>query len=348
MARPKEPGLLALNESKRTRKRQIVTGKAAIGGIPPKLFLSGLGLLLVGGFVYFRVQAAQLEEQRGALLAEQRAVEKALGAELRSLRDEIEGKVQSLAKVAPKDQVGSTRFEELFAQPGVFLRLRLEDAQSPETMRRAAQASLRDGFTACLIRDPKAPFPEQGQACRESSECQPGELCTEFKVCQRPSSPFNMRLVYRAMSVLDDPWVDQVKEASNDLALRAQRLVLESVTRVDVPLAIEVFQRAKYAVVVLDEAPTEDIAAERGPEESLAEFAQRIPHVARVGVWSLPEGEPLAVLRLRADGELRDVGHTKAIGGADSIRTRARQANSCALAVELKGRLMRHTAPAAE
>lgn len=347
----REPGLQVLNQSKRSRHRQMVTGRAAIGGgIPPKLFLAGFVLLAIGGFFYYRADSRELEQQRGALLAGQRAMESTLGPRLRPLRDSIEGAALELSR----DPMGKDFVElpeavdRLLVSPGIYLRLRLEDARSAETMRKGARSSLRDAFSSCLFRDPKGVPLGEGKACRESTECEAGELCTEFSVCQRPATPFNMKLLYRALSVLDPSWVEQVRTAKSDLALVALERMLESVTRVDVPLAIEVFQRARFALVLLDEPSPDAEKAERGEEESDADFAQRVPHAARAGIWSLPDNKLWARVHLEARGELRDVGSGKKDFGPEASRTRARQGQGCAFALELRGRLTDPKVPPAE
>jgi hypothetical protein len=339
----KEAGLISLNESRRNRRRQMATGRAAIGGLPLRLFSFGFLLLLGAGFVYYRVQASKLEEQRAALLAKQRAVEATLGPKLGPLQRSVEQHARALASQKTESFVkAGVDFASLLRSPGVYLRLPQADVEPQEKLKKAAMSSLRDGFSACLVADPRASAPGVGKACKESAECATGELCTEFKVCQRPGSPFNMRLLYRATSVLESGWVDAVRAASSDLGLVAQDRMLESITKVDVPLAIEVYQRARFALVVLDE-PFEGKSDEKADaSESPAELLQRLPHRAKVGLWSLPDGELLASLRAEALGELRDVGRERAPGGLESAHTRTRLANSCALALEFK----EHLAPA--
>jgi hypothetical protein len=111
-------------------------------------------------------------------------------------------------------------------------------------------------------------------------------------------------------------------------------------------LAIEVYQRARFALIVLDESPQPAVVAGKPDAgETPSEFLQRQPHVAKVGLWSLPEGEWLAYLRAEATGELRDVGQDRAIGGVESVHARARLANSCGLALEFKSHLLGSVAP---
>jgi hypothetical protein len=336
------PGLPSLNASRRTRHRQVVTGRATVTGIPPRLFGLGILVLVVGGFLYFRQSQAELAEKRGQIMAKQRAIAAELGPRLVPLRDRVESAARELG--APQDlptfvQSGID-FTSLFGAPGLYLRALRSDTSNLEDLRRAAQESLRDGFTACILRDERAGSPSVGAACRESQACQPGELCNEFGVCARPSSPFNTRLLYRALGVLSEQWTGEVERAGTDLALIAYERGLDSVTEVDIPVAIDVYQRSKYVVIVLDEEPNGGLPPKVAPDEPETDLERvlRAPHQARVGIWSLPEGRPLLKMRAPASGTLRDVG-ARTLTSAGSEAARARQANSCGLALEVRSQL---------
>jgi len=340
------PGLPSLNTSRHTRHRQLVTGRAVVGGIPPRLFGFGLLILVVGGFLYFRQAQAELVEQRGRILARQRAIAVELGPRLIPLRDRIEGAARELAGTAPATFVQpGVDFEQLFGAPGLYFRGLHSDAQNLEALRKAAQESLKDGFAACLLRDERAAPQFLGKPCRESQACATGELCSEFGVCARPSSPFNMRLLYRALGVLSEQWTTEVQAASTDLALLAYERGLDSVTQVDIPVAIDVYQRSKYVAIVLDEAPEGELPpkVEQDRPETELERVMRTAHPARVGIWSLPDGKLLARVRAPASGTLRDVGQRTVMNAATEA-ARARQANSCGLALEVQAQLF---APAA-
>lgn len=342
MAENHRPGLPSLNEARAERRRQLATGRAKIGGLPPQFFLWG-GLVLVTFFVaYYRVSQSDLEKARNALMAKQRAVATTLGPKLLPIRDKVEAAAQELAKAEyPGDFVApGLELDKLVDTPALYLRLRMEDAGDVERLRKAATTSLRDGFTSCLFRDLRAGSPSEGTACRESNQCSPGEICTEFNVCQRPTQPFNMRLLYRALHVLSSKWTDEVHQARNELALSAYDGGLDSVTRVDIPVAIEVFQRAKIVALVLDEPPAGGLPEELPEvEETEQERLQRSQHFARVGVFDLKTGEPLLRLRTEAAGELRDLGTRRGVPAVSVQAARQRQANSCALALEVKRRV---------
>lgn len=343
------PGLPSLRESRLNRKRQLVTGKVNVGGLPPKVMLWGLFVLVVGGFLYFWDAQAQLEEQRRTVMTKQRATAKVLAPKLIPMRDTIEKGVKELSRGGKERVADGVDWEKLLSSPGVYMRTRLEDAKDLEVLRKVSSEALRDGFTACLIRDPSAKLPTSGKECRDSNQCEAGEFCNEYSACQRPSSPFNMRMLYRALHVLSDSWVSEVREAGTEYAITAYDRSLDSTTKIDLPIAIEVYQRSKYAIIVLDEDPKGGLPKplESNEFESAALRVQRVPHDARIGVWELPSGKLLARVSARADGELREVGTRRAPVGQESEAVRARQANNCALALDFQSRLNPPTEPQA-
>ncbi len=340
------PGLPSLNEARAERKRQLATGRAKVAGFPPHLVLWAFVILGTAGVLYYRNSQTELERDRNALMAKQRAVAALLGPKLFPIRDKVESAAKELSGDYPGDFVAPGQdLERLAETPSVYLRLRQEDASDVEKLRKAATASLRDGFTSCLYRDPHAAVPASGTTCRLSADCQPGELCTEYNVCQRPTQPFNMRLVYRALHVLSSKWTDEVHQARNELAIDAYDGGLESVTRVDVPAAIEVFQRSKLVTVVVDEPPKEGLpAAIEGADESDAERVQRSQHMARVGIWDVKSGQLLLRLRTEAAGQLHDVGR-RASQDPAALAARQRQANGCAVALAVKDKIASAAAP---
>jgi hypothetical protein len=311
------------------------------GGIPPKVFLWGLAFLLGSGFIYFQRAQTELEQQRNAIFNTQRATAQLLAPKLIPLRDAVEKYVTDLVKPGKEVIAAGTDFQKVLGAPTVYLRVRLDEARDRATLRRAAAESLRDGFTSCLLRDLSAASPTAGRVCRESTECAPGELCNEYRKCGRPSSPFNMRLLYRGLLILSDEWTKEVKEAGTDTKLLAYDRSLDAVTRVDIPVAIEVHQRAQYALVVIDEDPPAGLPPPVSEEyESPAERVQRVAHVARVGIWDLKQDQLLARLEGQAEGELRAAGTRSPELTPATEAARARLAKSCGLALQIKSKLL--------
>ena len=337
----REAGLESLNTSRRERHRRITTGKATIGGIPPKLFLWGLGFLVLSGILYFRNHLSETEIMRNKLMAKQRAIAQQLSPKLIPLRDRIEQAARELAASTADDKQAGVNFKEVLRESSVYLRLRAEDVRETKTLRKAATESLRDGFTSCFIRGERPKTTHGPVACEKSKQCESGEICSEYGQCQLPSSPFNARLLYRGLLVLSEQWVDEVEKARNEIALSAYEGTLDSVTEVDIPAAIEVYQRARYLIIVLDEDPDSGIP-ESIPHafESKTERVQRVGHPARVGIWDLKTGSLLARQRGLAEGLLREVGTRHTQGSLLNQAALSRQANSCALATTVRADLL--------
>jgi hypothetical protein len=316
-----------------------VLGRAKMPAVPPHFWLWTLVGLSAFAVVYWRLAQGQIENARSRVLAKQRAMSVALGPKLYPFRDRAEGWVRELSATWPGDFVAKgVDLEQLRAGPTVYLRLRIASASSVKAMRKAAQTSLRDGFTSCLFVSSKLP-PTTGQACRTAGDCESGKLCNEWNVCADPEQPYNLRLAYRTLRVLSSDWTDEVHEATSELALSAYDRDLDNVAKRDVPVTVEVLQRSKYFALVLDEDPPGGIPAEvpeapSTPEERL----QGLAHFARVGIWDLQKGEPLLQLRAEAAGEFVPVGK-QIIKDAQTLAAQQRQVNNCQLALRARAKL---------
>jgi hypothetical protein len=339
--RQRERGLPSLNEARAERRRAFAVGKVRLRAMPPQFWLwTALGMAAFG-VVYWRIAAGQLESQKSAVMAKQRAVAKSLGPRIQPFVDSIEGWARELSGDWPGELVdGQISWDSVAHKPGVYFRVLMEDAADKSKLEKAATASLHDGFTSCFfISDPGAVATE-GPKCQKNADCAPGLMCNDWEVCTRPSRPYNMRLAYRALRVLMPEWSNHLYQASNDLEVRASERDLDQVTRVDVPVAIELLQQAKFATLVLDEPPAAAVWQANGalPQESKVERVQRLPHMARVGIWDLVTKRLLVRWRGLAEGRLVSAGRPVQLG-PDTEASRARQANSCMLAWELRGRL---------
>ena len=126
----------------------------------------------------------------------------AVGGDGLALRDKLEGWVMELgsgklpAQVAP-----GIDLDEVARGPAIYLRLPLAEAASPERIRKAAARSLRDGFTSCLFVG-QTSAPAAGAACVQTSQCGPGEVCSDWKVCAPPAHPYTASLLYEGVRVL--------------------------------------------------------------------------------------------------------------------------------------------------
>jgi hypothetical protein len=321
-ARPR--GLKAIEEARQAR------GKLRF---PPARFWGWAAVVLVvSAILHWKWSQGQLESARQRLMAEQRAVAAELGQRWSAMRGSVERWTLELARepgpeVIDREALAGWDFRE---RPGLYLRLRVDEAKDVETLRKALKSSLRDAFTACLMRVPN-PSPLAGPECKRTRDCAVGQLCNELDRCSPPAQPYNLRVAYRTMSVLSDEWVRDVQDASTELRLRLLGGMFEDTVRDDLPIAVDLLARAQYLLVVLDE-PVPGLVVPDGGSPTLA--LQAVPHTARVGVWRLSDGKNVLRIRREAGGQL--LGGTPAAVGDDVLDARQRQANSCALALAVR------------
>lgn len=335
----RERGLPSLNQARAERRRALVYGKVAFRAMPPHFWLWVVVGAAAFGVIYWRVTESKLEGRKSAVMAKQRAVAVALGPKIQPFRDQVEGWARELAADGPADFVApGNGLQGLREAPGVYLRLRREVTKSPKQIRKAAQISLLDGFTSCLFISPTA-MQTQGKACHVTSECEPGQLCNEWNVCAAPPRPYNMRLAYKALRVLSTDWSDDLHAADTDLAVNAFDRDLDSVAKHDVPVAVEIMNKAKFVTLVIDEDPVGGLpkpGADETPEQEL----QRLPHFARIGIWDIATKTPLLRLRAQASADFVAMGAHPTMSN-ESQAAQARQANSCALALAVRGKIER-------
>jgi hypothetical protein len=302
--------------------------------LPPKFWLWTCILLGVLVIARWRMAENQLVEDRGALLARQRTVAAEHGTRWDGLRDKIEkwsvacGE-KKLAEVVDRPVLKRWDFRSL---AGIYLRVGIHAASDAQSVRQAAEESLHDGFTSCLIQS-SSPDPLAGKECIDSQNCAVGELCGDLRRCVRYTQPYNLRLAYRTLYVLSDEWIDELHAADGRLAMRATEAAFDSAMRVDIPVAIELLNKASYFMVVVDEpAPLHIDAPEGAKPDSDDRGVSTDPHDARVCVWRLSDDRPVLAIRRRAEGQL----HGTAPQAEKARKARQRQANSCALALAVR------------
>ncbi|MFP6687417.1 MAG: hypothetical protein VB934_22050 [Polyangiaceae bacterium] len=323
------PGATGLPSLKQARARR---GRAR--SFPAKFWLWSaviVGALIV---VRWRVAERKLSEDRNALLARQRTIAAELGPRWHGLRGKIEGWTAECAKPKFTKFVATEPIEswDFRTMAGIYLRLDIDSATNVESLRRAAQQSLHDGFTSCLIQAPNDD-PLKGKECLSSEDCAVGELCGDLLRCVRHSQPYNLRIAYRTMYILSDPWIAEVHAADGDLSMRVTKSAFDRATRLDIPVALELLNKAKYFMVVVDEPAPVDIDAPNGAKPDADERGVSTQaHDARVCVWRLSDDAPLLAVRLRASGEL----HGTTPHSEESRKARQRQANSCGLALAVR------------
>ncbi len=318
-------GLPSLAQSKQDR----VTGKVRY---PSTKFWAWSAIVLaVTGIVHWKRSQAEVESTRSNLLARQRAVVGELGPRWFPLREKIERWSLELAKdpggeVVEKDLLQSWKFLD---KPGIYLRLDLEQASSSDALRKAANDSLRDGFTACLFRaDNKNQL--SGKECKRTRECAVGEICNELDRCALPAQPYNLRVAYRSLRILSDDWIRGVQDADGELKLRALVAFFDDTSKDDLPVAIDMLARGQYFAVVIDE-PVDNLNVPQGSSKS--EALRAVPHPSRVGIWRLSDGKLVVRLRRTVDADLKMSG---VVMDEKVVAAQKRQALSCALATSVR------------
>ncbi len=338
--RPLGRGLPALNESRVARKRSIVLGRARVREVATRFWLLTFAGLAVFAVVYYRHSQQELAEQRSQLAARQRAVVVAAGQGGFELRDKLEAWVLELAQGEVEASVSPlASLDEISRGPGIYLRARQQDVRDVESLRRAATRSLHDGFTSCLFvgKTPDA----AGTPCKAKSQCGPGELCDDWGVCSVPGQPYNLRLLYAALAVQGRDWHERLAATTDELQVRAMELELEGTAKHEVPAAVELVRRSRFFTAVLDEEalgtqpePGVDAGVEETPEQRL----QTTDHFVRVGIWDIARSELLVRLRLEVAGRFVSMGRD--VDDVAAARSRQRQANNCAAAVEVREALL--------
>jgi hypothetical protein len=318
-------GLSAVEESRGRRGR--------LPAIPGRVLAWIFTVLVAGGIFYWKKTQGEIESQKAALFAKQRGVLAELGPRIEPLKRRVEDWTVAAAGPYQGDSVAEElKAFDFTALPGVYLRLRLADATSPESIRKASASSLRDGFTSCLFREPNA-LPTSGPACKASRDCSPGTFCNETDHCMPPAQPYNLRTVYHGTRVLGDEWSLGLRGAGDDMKMRLLEREFESAIKDDIPLVIDMLTRAQFFMLVLDEDPPGYAPVSGRAAEALG----AIPHAARVELFNLKSKGDQPLLRLRREIDARFV---PAGDGRPSdpevMEAQQRQVNSCQLALAVR------------
>jgi len=324
-------GLPSVSEARAERRR--------LQSLPPRIWLWAAVFIGAGIVIWWRMEQAQINEMRAELLARQRAVVAELGPRWLPLRDKLEAWTADCGEAAftdvapPEDLVKTWDFREM---PGIYLRLAQSDSSEPKKIREAANKSLKDAFTACLL-TAKNENSLSGAECKTTQDCPQGQTCNEFERCSVPSQPYNLRTAYKSLFVLSDAWVAQTQEVTNELTMRGVVGTFDAISDYDLPIAADLLTRSKYFLVVVDEQVTAD---EQSADAALPSVQQdqddrSIPtadHPARVCLYRLEDDKLVFRVKRMAAGTLRG----PAMNNPESQIFLKRQANSCALALEVK------------
>ncbi len=311
--KPRAVGLKAIEDARSERgkkKSNRITG-------PVALVVGGVALLVLTS-AYF-IASHSLASKKEELLEKQRAAVKTVGAEWFPLREKIEKLTVEAATgefkgdmVAPEAATWDFR-----TSPGIYLRSRVADAKDVESLRKQARESARDAFAACLLRENNPSI----AALAKGEDAGAGE----------EDQPWNLRQAYQSTRVLEDGWAQEVKDAADELRVRAFELQYEKAQKEEIPLAISIVKRAQFFLLVLDEdVPEAQELAPDGGKVTGAEL-QQVPHPVRVHILDLKKGTEMVRLRRSAEADFVFAGE-RAVQDPAVRAAMKRQVNNCALA----------------
>lgn len=271
---------------------------------------------VVGSLVlYSFVSGYQLDQAKEKLLSRQRAAQQTLGADWFPLRDKLERIVRDASGDAAPDTVDdAARTWDFRTLPGLYLRLRLEDARQSSSLREAAQTSVHDGFTGCLLR----------QSTKAAAESDAGAFNDQ---------PWNLRQAYRATRVLDDVWSREAKNADSELRLRIFEQQFDGAVEREIPLAASIVKKATFFLLVLDE-DVDDAKRFSDGGTIDSEALQQVAHPTRVVLYDLRKDALAFRLRREASASFRFAGEGS-LRDPSVLAAMQRQVNNCALADEV-------------
>ncbi len=333
-----------MTESREQRRRALVFGKVRFREAAPQFWLWTAVAFLAFGVIYWFYSERELARQKSSVMAKQRAIAQELTPRLVPLKDRLEKWVVDLAGDWSGAEVADDLdLQRLSKSKGVYLRLMLEDAKSPQRIANAVKTSLHDGFTSCLFVREEKMDPASGQKCFSPSQCPDGELCNEWGLCSPPTQPYNMRLMYSALRILSSDWTDELHEATSDYQVRVFERDLEKVARTDVKIAIELVSTARYFTLLLDEMPQGGLPALPEGQDAggvgRAELrVQGVEHPVRLGVWDLSSGQQLFRGKFRAGAQFVPMGRMKALSQR-SLDAQQRQVNNCGIASDFRAQV---------
>lgn len=309
MGEKRELGLKAVHSARAERT------KSKYGKITGPVWLIAGGAVVVTLVLSWLLSDRSLSTERDELLSHQRAAVATVGAEWYPLRDKLEKLTLDAAARFEGDKVDVEQAKMDFRSlPGLYLRLRVAEAKTAESLREHAKDSVKDAFTGCLLRESNAAL------ARGDADAGVG-----------PDQPWNLRQAYKATRVLNEEWVREVKESTDKNRLRVFAQQYDKAKRDEIPLAIDIIKRAQFFLLVLDEDVPEarELAGDAGT--ITAEALQQVPHPARVLIVNLRTGAEIARLRVTADATFRFVGQ-QTVTDPEVRAAMKRQVNNCALA----------------
>lgn len=332
--KPRDVGLKAIRDAR------IERGASKAGRVSGKAWLFGISTVLAVVIAAWLYRDRSLDQEKTDIQAKQRAAVATVGKEWFPLRDRLEKLTVEAAGPYKGDVIEPAAASwDLKNVPGLYLRLRVADAQNVESIRKKAKDSARDSFVGCFLREDN---PSVAAMARDEADAGTGWN----------DQPWNLRLAYQTTRVLNDEWVEEMKAQEDEIHLRVFAQQYEKATTEEIPHAIDIVKRAQFFLLVLDEDVEEAKAfapdAGKHAGEITEEGLQQVVHPTRVHLVDLRKtsGDPV-VLRVKKSGDA-----DFQFAGANTLRSpyilaaMKRQVMNCNLAQQVTTAL--HPEPASD
>jgi hypothetical protein len=288
--KPRDVGLKAIRDAR------IERGASKAGRVSGKAWLVGISTVLAVVVAAWLYRDKSLDQEKTDIQAKQRAAVATVGKEWFPLRDRIEKLTVEAAGTYRGDVIEPAAVSwDLKNVPGLYLRLRVADAQNVESIRKKVKDSARDSFTGCFLRENN---PSMAAMARDEADAGTGWN----------DQPWNLRLAYQTTRVLNDEWVNEMKEQEDEIHLRVFAQQYEKATTEEIPHAIDIMKRAQFFLLVLDEDVEEAKAfapdAGKHAGEITEEGLQQVVHPSRVHLVDLRKtsGDPV-IMRVKRSGD---------------------------------------------
>lgn len=327
MAGP-ERGLQSIREGREARQRGRYTKTS------PNVVLLAVGaaILVLLGYRFFA--GHKLENARAELLQKRNAARATVGAEWEPLKAQLEKHTMEAGAadyagdyVAPEAKSWDFR-----ALPGVYLRLRREDTHNTTAIRAAAEISVKDAFTGCLLRSNAAPQTAAADAA-DAGASGSADFGLRNLEDEPIESPWNLKDAYRATKVLTEGWEAEVRKADDELRLRIFEQQYEKAKNKEIPLVVDIIKRSKFYMFLVDEDVPGVVPEMDAGGVQVADL-ELVRHPVRVHVVNLKTNQLVVRLRRSVEAEFRVAGGAVMLP-EDARKARQRQGNNCLLATEV-------------
>lgn len=341
MAGP-DRGLQSIREGREARQRGRYTRTS------PNVVLLAVGaaILVLLGYRFFA--GRKLENARTELLQKRNAARATVGAEWEPLKAQLEKHTMEggAADYAGDYVSPEAKAWDFRALPGVYLRIRREDSHSAAAIRAAAEISVKDAFTGCILRSnaapqPAAPSPAPSAttgATSDAADAGAGAAGSAafglMNLEDEPiESPWNLKDAYRATKVLTDGWETEVRKADDELRLRIFEQQYEKAKNKEIPLVVDIIKRSKFYMFLIDEE-VPGVVPEMDAGGVQVSDLELVKHPVRVHVVNLKTNQLVVRLRRSVEAEFRIAGGS-VILTEEARKARQRQGNNCLLATEV-------------